>query len=63
MSVVFCGKAGANRDANDRRETAYGVLRDWQDALVTCGEVAARDIDFVAPAMLPACFSWEDPAA
>lgn len=38
------------------------VLRNWQATFVACG-VATKDIDFVAPAMLPACFFLEAPVA
>ncbi len=36
------------------------VARDWRDIFSACG-VAARDIEYVAPAMLPECFFFEQP--
>ena len=34
------------------------VVRHWQDSFFACG-VSARDIDYIAPAMLPDCFFFE----
>jgi len=34
------------------------VVRHWRDTFFACG-VSARDIDYIAPAMLPDCFFFE----
>ncbi len=33
----------------------------WRDCFFSCG-VSAKDIDYIAPAMLPACFFLERPS-
>lgn len=35
-----------------------GVVRDWRDTFFACG-VSAKDIDYIAPAILPDCFFCE----
>ena len=35
------------------------VVRDWRDGFVACG-VSAKDIDCIAPAILPDCFFFEE---
>ncbi len=34
------------------------VVRNWRDSFFACG-VSAKDIDYIAPAMLPDCFFFE----
>jgi len=34
------------------------VVRHWRDTFFACG-VSAKDIDYIAPAMLPDCFFFE----
>jgi serine/threonine-protein kinase HipA len=36
------------------------VVRHWRDSYFSCG-VSARDIDYIAPAILPSCFFFEMP--
>lgn len=36
------------------------VVRHWRDTFFACG-VSAKDIDYIAPAMLPDCFFFERP--
>lgn len=34
------------------------TVRHWRDGFFACG-VSARDIDYIAPAILPECFFFE----
>lgn len=45
-------------DARTEIDRIVDVLRHWRDAFFACG-VSAKDIDYIAPAMLPDCFFFE----
>ena len=48
--------------AHHEFEKVVGVVKDWQAIFRSC-HVADRDIDYVAPAFLPACLFFEEPPA
>lgn len=45
---------------NAGKEIAHivAVVRQWRESFFTCG-VSAQDMDYIAPAILPACFFFE----
>ena len=45
-------------EARAEIDRVVGVVRHWRDTFFTCG-VSARDIDYIAPAILPDCFFFE----
>jgi serine/threonine-protein kinase HipA len=46
---------GAARNEVDQIVT---IVRQWRESFFTCG-VSAKDVDYIAPAILPACFFFE----
>ena len=36
------------------------VGRQWRDSFLACG-VSVQDLDYIAPAILPECFFFENP--
>jgi serine/threonine-protein kinase HipA len=47
------------QDARTQIDQIVEVIRHWRDSFFACG-VAANDIDYIASAMLPDCFFFED---
>jgi serine/threonine-protein kinase HipA len=45
-------------EARAEIDRLVGVVRDWRDTFFACG-VSAKDIDYIAPAILPDCFFFE----
>lgn len=45
-------------EARAEIDRAVDVVRHWRDSFFACG-VSAKDIDYIAPAMLPDCFFFE----
>lgn len=50
----------STEDARQEIARLVALLRPWRQFFRACG-VAAKDIDFIAPAFLPACFFFETP--
>jgi serine/threonine-protein kinase HipA len=48
------------QEARSQIDHLVDVVRHWRDSFFSCG-VSARDIDYIAPAMLPDCFFFETP--
>ena len=46
------------QEAHEQIDRLVDVIRHWRDRFFACG-VAAEDIAYIAPAMLPACFFFE----
>lgn len=46
-------------DARAEIKRMIEVLRNWRETFCTCG-VSAKDVDFIAPAILPECFFFEE---
>ena len=47
------------QEARGQIDQLVNVIRHWRDGFFACG-VSAKDIDFVAPAMLPDCFFFNE---
>ena len=45
-------------DARSEINQIVAVVRQWRELFFTCS-VSARDVEFIAPAMLPSCFFFE----
>jgi serine/threonine-protein kinase HipA len=45
-------------DARQEIGRIVGVVRQWRDSFLACG-VSAKDIEYIAPAILPECFFIE----
>jgi serine/threonine-protein kinase HipA len=45
-------------DARAEIDRLVNVVRHWRDSFFACG-VSAKDIDYIAPAILPACFFFD----
>ena len=50
----------ATQDARAEIDRIVAVVRQWREVFFGCG-VAAEDVDYIAPAMLPECFFFERP--
>lgn len=48
------------QDARDAIDGIVLVVRQWRESFLACG-VSVNDIEQIAPAMLPACFFFEQP--
>jgi serine/threonine-protein kinase HipA len=48
-------------DARKEIDAIVAVVRQWRESFFACG-VSARDVEHIAPAMLPACFFFEKPS-
>lgn len=46
------------QDARAEIDRLGGVVRHWRESFLACG-VSARDVDIIAPAILPECFFFE----
>ena len=46
-------------EARKEIDRLVNVVRHWRDGFFACG-VSAQDIDYIAPAILPACFFFEN---
>ena len=49
----------AEEDARAEINRMIEVLRNWREIFFTCG-VSAKDVDVIAPALLPDCFFFEN---
>jgi serine/threonine-protein kinase HipA len=47
-------------EARSQIDQLVDVVRHWRDSFFSC-DVSARDIDYIAPAILPDCFFFEMP--
>ena len=47
-------------DARKEIDQIVAVARQWRESFFACG-VSARDLDYIAPAILPECFFFESP--
>lgn len=47
-------------DARNAVDQIVAAARHWRDSFRACG-VSAKDLDYIAPAILPACFFFEHP--
>ena len=53
------GRFGLSADeARGQIDSLVDIVRHWRDSFFACG-VSAKDIEFIAPAMLPECFFFE----
>ncbi len=50
----------SNEDARKEIDQIVAVARQWRESFFACG-VSARDLDYIAPAILPECFFFESP--
>lgn len=48
----------STEEARKEIDRIVDVVRHWRDSFLACG-VLAKDIDYIAPAMLPDCFFFE----
>ncbi len=48
-------------DARNEIDQIVAVARHWRESFRACG-VSAKDLDYIAPAILPECFFFENPA-
>ncbi len=48
----------STEEARAEIDRLVDVIRHWRDSFFACG-VSAKDIDYIAPAMLPDCFFFE----
>jgi serine/threonine-protein kinase HipA len=48
------------QEARSQIDQLVNVVRHWRDSFFSCG-VSARDIDYIAQAILPDCFFFETP--
>lgn len=56
-----CGRFGLSvESARQEIEKLVEVVRHWRDIFFACG-VSAQDIEYIAPAILPECFFFEQP--
>lgn len=59
--LSLCERFGlTNELAKVQIDRLVATLRDWRDHFRACG-VSAKDIDYIAPALLPECFFFERP--
>jgi len=57
-----CQRFGLTSEAARKEiESVVGTVRSWRDHFRACS-VAAKDIEYIAPAFLPECFFFERPA-
>ena len=55
------GRFGLNTDdARNEINQIIEVIRQWRERFLACG-VSTRDVDYIAPAILPECFFFETP--
>jgi serine/threonine-protein kinase HipA len=47
-------------DARKEIDQIVAVIRKWRESFAACG-VSVRDLDYIAPAILPECFFFERP--
>ncbi|WPG40854.1 HipA domain-containing protein [Variovorax sp. EBFNA2] len=45
-------------DAREEIDRLVDVVRHWRESFFACG-VSAKDVDYIAPAILPSCFFFE----
>ena len=56
------GRFGLSGDeARQEIDGIVAVVRQWREVFLACG-VVAKDIEYIAPAILPECFFFESPA-
>lgn len=48
----------SEQEARGQIDSLVEVMRHWRDSFFACS-VSARDVDYIAPAMLPDCFFFE----
>jgi serine/threonine-protein kinase HipA len=51
----------SDEEARKEIDTIVAVVRQWRECFFACG-VSARDVEHIAPAMLPECFFFEQPS-
>lgn len=48
----------SGEDAREEIDRLVDVVRHWRESFFACG-VSAKDVDYIAPAILPGCFFFE----
>jgi serine/threonine-protein kinase HipA len=55
------GRFGLSADeARKEIDNVTAIVRQWRESFFDCG-VSAKDVEYIAPAILPECFFFERP--